>query len=252
MIKIGPASIGDGSILKEYKRLGFKAAEVEFVYSVYMNNNKAKEVGKLAKDLDIELSVHAPYYCNLASKDKETIEKTKKRILDSCERSHYLNAKYVVFHPGYYLEDKEKTFQIIKDGILEMQKIIKKNNWNVKLAPEVMGKKNVFGHFDEILRLVNETGCHFCMDFAHFHAREGRIDYKEVLDKIKHFDELHCHFSGIEFGDKGEKRHILTEEKELGKLINVLKEHKKKVIIINESPDPVQDSIRTLKILNEI
>jgi deoxyribonuclease-4 len=97
------------------------------------------------------------------------------------------------------------------------------------------------------LRLVQETGCSFCIDFAHILAREKKINYREIFKKFGKFKELHLHFSGIEYGEKGEKRHIVTGEKELKELIENLPKNKD-IVIINESPDPLGDSLKAISI----
>ena len=150
--------------------------------------------------------------------------------------------------------DKETTFQNIKNAILDMQKEKKKNNWKIKLAPETTGKVNVFGSVDEVLRLVKETGCSFCIDFAHILAREKKVNYQEILKKFSNYKELHIHFSGIEYSEKGERRHVKTKENELKALLENLKKYarNKKIVIINESPYLIEDSIKTLNLLKKI
>ncbi|MBU2633645.1 MAG: TIM barrel protein [Nanoarchaeota archaeon] len=249
MIKIGPAGLGPNSLegLQKIKELNLTAAEIEFTHSIYLSNSDAKKIGDLAKKLNISLSVHAPYYINLSSTDKEKIEASKKRILKSCERANYLNAKYVVFHPGFYQnQDKELVYQLIKKGILELQGKIK----NVKLAPETTGKHNVFGSLDEILRLVKETKCHFCIDFAHLYSRNnGKLNYNEIFKKIKHFKEIHAHFSGIEYNSKGEVRHEKVNINEFKKLLKAIPKNPN-ITIINESPYPLEDAVKMLKLIS--
>lgn len=253
-VRFGPAGIGGTKQaidnLKEYKEAGLSAAEVEFTYSVYIKKNEdAKKIGNEAKKFDIMLSIHAPYYVNLASEDKKKLEASKKRILNCCERGHYLGAKYIVFHPAYYgKKTKEECYEIVKKQIKEMQQVIKRKGWKVKLAPETTGKKSQFGDLDELLKLSRQTGCSLCVDFAHMLAREGRIDYKEVFEKLKHCGHIHSHFSGIEFTAKGERRHLVTSDAKLKELLNWVKKYKADITIINESPRPYQDSLKGLKI----
>jgi len=252
--KLGPAGLGSPAEkgLEEIHKAGLTACEVAFTYKVYMTNSEAKKIGELAKKLNIQLSIHAPYYINLNSKDKKKIEASKKRILQSCERGHYMNATCVVFHPGYYGSDTpEKTYENIKKTILELQNAIKKNKWKIKLAPETTGKVNVFGSINEILKLVNETKCSFCLDFAHIKARhQGKITYSEILNKFKKFKNIHAHFSGIVWGPKGEKYHKSTPLQELKELIKAIKKSKlNSITIINESPTPILDSIKTKKLI---
>lgn len=255
-IKFGPAGIGPVKtaieVLEHYHKLGLKACEIAFTYQVYIKPDEAEPIGKKAKELGIELSIHAPYYVNLNSKEKEKREATKKRILDCCKIGDILGASVVVFHPGYYTkkgkdeEDKEETFEMIKRGILEIKSEIKKHGWKINIAPETMGKVNVFGSVEEISRLVKETGCSFCLDFAHILAREKKVDYEKIKSLFPE-KEWHLHFSGIIYGDKGERSHRKTRKEEWEELLKNLPKNKE-IVAINESPDMVNDSVEGLKI----
>jgi len=255
MITFGPAGIGGLKEaifnLEKYGEFGLKACEIAFTYGVYIKTKEdAEKIGKRAKELGIKLSIHAPYWINLNSNEKEKVEGSKKRILDCCRVADWLGSKKVVFHCGYYGKmQPEETFQNIKKQILELMDEIKKNKWGVELCPEIMGKKNVFGSIEEISKLVNETHCSFCIDFAHTLARYGTYDM-ELLEKSFQQEKWHCHFSGIEYGEKGEKHHKLTSEEEIKKLIPLLPKNKE-IIIINESPSPVEDSILSIKVYNK-
>ncbi len=266
-IRIGPAGLGGvkeaAGNLEEYRKNGISACEIAFTYGVYIKEEKdAIEIGKKAKELGIKLSIHAPYWINLNSKEKKKIEESKKRILKCCEIGSFLEAYRIVFHPGYYgsslwkrdfgeKEIKEETYQNIKKAILEMQETIKKNKWHVELAPETTGKINVFGSVDEILKLTEETKCSFCIDFAHILAREKKVEYEGILKKFSKHKQLHIHFSGIEYGEKGERKHIKTKDESIKELLQNLKKYAedKDIVIINESPSCFEDSVRTLKFL---
>jgi len=254
-IKFGPAGLGGIkeaiSNLEIYHKFGLKACEIAFTRRVYIKNKQdAEKIGKYAKKLKIKLSIHALYWINLNSMDDEVIKRSKKRILKCLEVGTWLDAKVVVFHPGYYdKKNKEETYNNIKSRILEIQKEARKKKFTPKLAPETMGKINVFGGINEISQLVRDTGCDFCIDFAHILAREKRIDF-EKLKKLFPQKKWHCHFSGIEHGKKGEKYHKKTPASELKKLISNLPT-KKMITIINESPSPIEDSLLALRIYNK-
>ena len=256
MIRFGPAGLGGVkqaiSNLEKYRELGLEACEVAFTYGDYIKKQQAIEIGKHVKRLGIFLSIHAPYWINLNSKDKKKIKQSADRILKSCEIAHYLNARRVVFHAGYYCGiEKEKTFENIKKVILDLKKKIKIKKWAVEICPETTGKKNVFGSVEEISRLVKETRCGFCIDFAHVLARYKNYEF-DLIKKFFKNKKWQCHFSGIVYGEKGERHHKITSEKEWGKVLGFLKSIKKDVVIINESPDPVGDSLKGLKIWKNI
>ena len=256
---IGPGGIGSSPIanFKRFAAAGLGCAEVEFTHNIYMKNNKiAKEIGEAAKQYKIDLSVHCPYYINLISIDKMKIGASKKRIITSAERGHYLGAKYIIFHPGYYGKfTKEEAYEGIKEAIEDMQDFIKEKKWKVKLAPEVMGKDSSFGTLDELYDLHKDTGCAVCVDFAHLKAAyRGKIDFKHVFDTMKKFKfkPLTAHMSGIEWGPKGERRHTLTPAKEIKEVLYWIKKYNLDIRIINESPDTFGDAVKTLKIYNRM
>ncbi len=255
MIRIGPAGIGaKGIYLDEIAKAGLGAAEVEFTYGVKMSDDTAKEIGIRAKKLGIMLSVHAPYYINLASKDRQKIEASKKRIIESCKKAELLGAKYVVFHPGFYMgDDKEAVFQRIKKNILAILEEMKHKKYHTMLAPETTGKKSQFGSLSELLRLRKETKTAICVDFAHLKARNlGKIDYDEVFKSLSGIRHIHSHFSGIEWTDKGEKRHLPTPEKEIVVLEKAILKYNADITIINESPDQFNDAIKMARILSKL
>ena len=259
-IRFGPGGLGGAreavGNLEEFHRLGIGACEIEFTYGVYINESDAPAIKKAAEKLGIKLSIHAHYWINLNSEDKQKIEDSKTRILDCCKIGHLLGVENIVFHPGFYgKKEKEESYNIIKAGILELEEEIKRNKWKVRLCPETTGKLNVFGSVEEIKRLIKDTKCAFTIDFAHLLARSnGKMSYSEMFEDFKEFKDFHCHFSGIAYGDKGEKNHILTSNGEIEKLLKVLKEHDKgrEFVIINESPDPVGDSVKSLKVWEEM
>jgi len=255
-IIFGPSGLGPVadavSNLEMFNELGLKACEVAFVRQIYIKKDDALKIEKKAKELGIFLSVHAQYYVNLNSKEPEKIEASKKRILKCCEAAHYLGAKRVIFHPGFYSDMKsEEAREIIKDGILEMMAVVKKNKWDVELCPEVMGKINVFGSIEEVSWLVKETGCGCCIDIAHILARYGKYEFEEMKKSFPQ-KNWHVHFSGIEYGDKGERNHKITPKEEWKKVLGFLKNLKKDVVIICESPDGVGDSVVGKKILEKL
>ncbi len=255
MIKIGPAGSGGLGNLKGIRkaaRMKLDCMEVEFTYGVRMSVEDARQAGALAKAKGISLSVHAPYYINLASDEKEKIEASKKRILDSCHRAHTLGAQNVVFHAGFYqTKTAGQTYALVKKAIVEIQDKIAKNQWKVKLCAETTGKPSQFGSVDELLKLMKETGCGICVDFAHLYAREqGNVNYATILKKLP--KKFHAHFSGIEYGPKGERQHLKTTKKFFEPLARELIKQKVDVTLINESPQPYKDAAMMKRVVSAL
>ena len=89
------------------------------------------------------------------------------------------------------------------------------------------------------------------IDFAHLFARQGGIiDFKEVLDKVKHFHHLHCHFSGINYSMVGlnqgnEKSHapIKVNKPDFHELAKEIVKRNLDITIICESPLIEEDAL---------
>jgi deoxyribonuclease IV len=224
IIKLGPSGVPlscesktsmDG--VKKVAELGLTAMEVPFTHGVRMSLESAKAFGELAKELGVEISIHAPYYINLASEDEKIIDASKKRIVDSLARGVTMNATVVVAHAGFYGKDKGKSKKMILDACREIDGIISDSRWNIQFGLETMGKQTSFGTLDEIIALCNGLK-HTVpyLDAAHIYARNGgMVDYKEVLGKMEglKLGKIHSHFSGIKYslvgiGRGNEKNHL--------------------------------------------
>jgi deoxyribonuclease IV len=255
VIRVGPAGSGGMGNLKGVDRvagLGMDCMEVEFTYGVRMDIKTAKAVGALAREKGVMLSVHAPYYINLASEEKDKLAASKQRIIDSCQRAHYMGARNVTFHAGFYqTRTAEQTYERIKKAIAGLQKQIARRKWQVVLCPEVTGKPSQFGSLEELLGLKKETGCGITVDFSHLYARhQGDIDYGRILKKLP--KKFHAHFSGIEYGPKGEKKHIRPTEEFFEPLARELVKRNPDISIISESPKPYEDAMMMKKVIKEI
>lgn len=256
MIWLGPAGIPTVSKerstlagLKTVSGLRLNAMEIEFVRRVGMNNEAAKEVGELAEKLNIRLSIHCPYFVNLCSQEKEKLEASKKRILDSVERAYHMGANIVVFHPGYYQKlTTEQAFEAVKMACKDLIGLMESNGIkNVRLGLETTGKKGQFGTLDEILEINKKLEqCEPVVDFAHIFARNnGRIDYKEILEKVRKLKHLHTHFSGVAFTENGERHHMMINSNRppFEPLAQEILRRKLDITLICESPVLEQDAL---------
>lgn len=255
MIRLGPAgSEGLGNIkgIIYTKKIGGKAYEVEFTHGIRIREEEAKKIRELGKEYDITISVHAPYFINLISNEKEKRVNSKKRILKSCYYGDIMGAKWIVFHPGFYGKmKKEEAYEEMKKEMGEIADKIREMGLKCNLAPETTGKISQWGDLDETLKIAKELKIGVCIDFAHLKARwGGKIDYKKVVSKLP--NTFHSHFSGIEYGPKGEKRHIRVDIKEFEKLIKTILDSEKNITMINESPYIFEDLKKMLKKLKEI
>lgn len=226
-VRFGPAGVpiqceGSSTIegVRCCKELGLTAMEMEFVRGVRMNDAHAKEVKKAAKELDIALSSHAPYYVNLCTQDKQKIKNTKRHILQAARATFLAGGSITVFHPGYYQKQTpEEAYKAAKRVLKEIEAELKQEGIKIRLGAETVGKRSAFGGLDENIRLSQELGMvEPCIDFAHLHARgDFRIknadDYRAIFNRLEkelgsYVKRFHCHFSEIEYSEKGERNHL--------------------------------------------
>ncbi|ODS34447.1 MAG: endonuclease [Candidatus Scalindua rubra] len=253
------SSLDDSSIegIKQVKKLGLNCMELEFVQGVRVKEKMALEITKAAKEKGIILSVHAPYFINFNSPEKRKVDASKHRLLQSARIGHLCGAISVAFHPGFYM-GKEKTvvYKIIKKEIQQVIEILKGEGNSIFIRPEVTGKMSSFGGLGEVLRLNRDIENVLpCVDFAHLHARTGKYNsYEEfcrvlrlIEDKLGKaaLQEMHIHVAGIQYGPKGERRHLNLGESDLNHsdLLRALKDFDVKGIIICESPNLEEDAL---------
>jgi deoxyribonuclease-4 len=249
--------------IRKTAEMGLDAMQIAFTHSIYMNLKEAEEAGKVAKEVDVELTVHAPYYINLASEKPKIIKDSKKRILDSLHRGEKMGAKVVVVHGGYYGKDKENGIKMISDACKEISGNIEKNGWDVKLGLETMGKQKSFGTLDEIIEISKRIKNVIpYLDVAHIYAGNGgKIDYKEIFDKLKvlKMKKYNSHFSGIKYslvgiGRGNEKKHVPVSESgpDLKGLAEEILKRKISITLISESPLLEHDAIVMKKIFEKL
>lgn len=246
--------------IKQVKHLGLGAMELEFVRSVNIGEEKAKEVKKTAEEQEIVLTCHAPYYINLNAAEKTKVNASIKRIIDSARALHLCGGWSVCFHPGFYMQmEKEKVYETIKKNLKELMKQLKNEGVNIWIRPETTGRATAFGDIYELIQLSSEIENVLpCIDFAHLHARScGKFNTKEEFEQVlstverklgkKALENMHIHLAGINYGDKGELNHLNLKDSDMNykDLLKAWKDFKIKGIIISESPNIEQDSLLT-------
>lgn len=264
MLFVGPAGYPPGSkggaqAVDKVRELGLNALEVQFGRSVNLTEERAREMGARALEAGVALSAHAPYYINFNS-SPETVEKSREWLLRSLRAAHHLGGRIVVVHAASYMgATPEGTTRRVVDGLAVCRRIADEEGLRPVIGLETMGKTGSWGTLDEIAAVMREVpGVEPVPDFGHLHARgrgclRSAADFQAVLNKYldMHPGRLHCHFSCIEYSDKGEKRHLLleTRDPDFEHLAPLLRAVQRDVTIISETPQPSEDAVRMLRML---
>jgi deoxyribonuclease-4 len=243
--------------IRRIAELGLGCMEIEFVQGVRMGEAAARLVAETAAREGVKLSAHGPYFINLNAREPDKITASQGRILQTARIAAICGAESIIFHAAYYLGDPpEKTYSAVKKYLGEVMSQLKRENNRVWVKLEVMGKPSQFGTIDEVLRLCTELeGVGIGMDFAHWHARSGRVnsypEFTSVLQQIgqrlgdQALNNMHIHVSGIAYGERGERKHLNLPESDFkyAELLKAFKDYDVKGIVICESPNLEEDAL---------
>lgn len=234
--KFGPAGNSD-SFSAKYKStvqapgfleaMGLDHYEYQCGRGVKVTDKTAFALRDKAREHNITLSLHAPYFISLSSVEKEKRDKSIDYILQSCDAVSRLGGNRIVIHSGSCSKmSREEALELAKDTLTRARKAAVEQGFeNVIFCPETMGKVNQLGNLTEVLELCKLDESFLpCIDFGHLNAREfgyikGKAEYEKMLDEVLNAigsDRLkifHSHFSKIMFTDPGgEKKHLTFED----------------------------------------
>ncbi len=245
-----------GAIIR-MRELKLGALELGWVRSVRVSEQTCKDIKSTGEQENIAISVHAPYFINLNA-DKQEWPKSRQRLMDAAHYGYLAGATDVIFHPGSYFKQPAEfvlplAIQRLQGCLDELQAA---DNL-VTLRPETMGKSAMLGSLEDTLAMSKEISNVLpCLDFAHLHARPGDgslntyEEWAKVLETYAKYlgaealQSLHIHMSGIEYGDKGEKKHLPIEEADidLRAILKALKDFNCRGRILCESPVMEEDA----------
>ncbi|GIU68827.1 MAG: hypothetical protein KatS3mg002_0063 [Candidatus Woesearchaeota archaeon] len=244
--------------ISEVRKLGLEAMELEFVHSVNLNPVTARLSNDSRIKNDVVLTAHGSYYINLNAQEKNKLSASISRILHAAYIARQAGAWSLVFHAAYYLKDSpSKVYDRVYEALKTITEELRENDNNIWIRPETTGKATQFGDLKEIISLSQELDQVMpCVDFAHLHARNGGgnnslEEFRKILSEIEKglgregLDNMHIHMSGINYGDKGEKNHLILKESDFKyvDLMRALKEFKAKGVVISESPNIEDDAL---------
>ncbi|MFA4931211.1 MAG: TIM barrel protein [Patescibacteria group bacterium] len=246
--------------LERLSELGLNHMEVEWVHGVRLSEEKAREIGSKAQELNISLTAHGPYYINLNAIEPDKRKASRQRIIDSCRLGQMAGVRSVCFHAAFYLgQEPTQVFDRVLTEMLQIEdELAKEGIDKIWLAPELTGKPTQFGDLEELIMLaktLNRT--RLCIDFAHYFARyagkrNSKDEFRRVVDRVRKelgievVNNMHIHYSGIEYSAKGERHHLDLDESHFNwkGLLEVLAEEKVGGYMVCEGPHLEYDALK--------
>ncbi len=246
---------------------GLDLFEYSFGQGYRMSSEKAESIGRAFADFGIEMSVHAPYFINFANPDPIMYEKSLGYVKTGIKFLKAFGAKRFIFHSGSCgKESREKAIALMTERFKEFMPLFEKElGENMFLCPETMGKQMQIGTWKEIIDLCTISPKLLpTFDFGHINAlTQGTLKSKEDFQRIfdysfeklgeKRTKNAHIHFSKIQYGSKGEIRHLTFEDQIYGPnfepLCEVLVENDMSCHVICESNGTMaEDSVKMKEI----
>ena len=238
-IKFGPAGNAQSFAEAGFKatvdaprwlhEMGLNAYEYQCGRGVNIGEETARKIAAQAALHDIAMSLHAPYYINLSNRDEERVQKNIGYVLASCQAATWLGADRIVVHTGGVgKQSRTKAFENTKENVRDILNAVEQAGYTTTICLETMGKQSVIGSAKEIFELVAlDDRLLPCIDFGHLNARTcGKCsteeEFAQVLDLMENTigteraRVFHSHFSHIEYGPKGEVRHLTFADKQYG------------------------------------
>ncbi|MDD1744132.1 MAG: TIM barrel protein, partial [Methanomassiliicoccales archaeon] len=155
------------------------------------NYKELEALGKMGRELDVELSMHTPYYMDLTS-NTELTRKSMDSIRWAGLMTNQMGGVTVTTHIGLYGKlSKRKAKEIVEENVKDVVSWWRQNKIKPQLGLEISGRQEVWGSLDEILELCDTVdGPVPVINFAHYHARENGLlrsaaDFADLLERTK-------------------------------------------------------------------
>lgn len=278
MIRIGPSGNSDAFYASGRKHtyqegeflhsLGLNAFEYSFGRGVSMSDETAEKIRSEFAKYGITLSVHAPYYTNFANPDPEMIAKSIGYVKQSVAACNKMGGERVVFHPAACGKaTRAEAVAETKLNLARLAESCKDIPFAFKLCAETMGKNNQIGTVEEVVDFCMIDAMFYpCFDFGHINAYthgglKTKDDYRRILDYtidklgFEKASAMHVHFSKIQYGDKGEIRHLTFADDKYGPeyapLGELFEEYKMSPYIVCESNGTMSDDALIIKNLHK-
>lgn len=279
MALFGPAGLADSFKTKGYKKsiqvadylseFDLTAFEYQAGRGVKIGTDRAKQLGSVLADKNIQVSIHAPYFISMSSLEEEKRLNSVNYILQSAAALDAMGGRRIIFHSGSCgkITRQEALAKAMDTMGLIVQAMDDNGFGHMTLCPETMGKVNQLGSLDEVLALCSvDKRILPCIDFGHLNARDGGIikgkdDYLRIIDRIAEklkddrFMYFHSHFSKIEYTTGGEKRHLTFRDNvwgpEFEPLMDVVYENNLSPVFICESAGTQTEDAQTMKLYHE-
>ena len=222
----------------DFVQLNARMALPEFYDDIYASI-KEKMIG-------IRAVIHAPFYLppnylGLNTSNKDELENNLKKLEFSQKCADLLKSDIIVVHPG--IGDDEEH---INETIRQFQKMNDSRVTVENLPYDPLGYLMHGARVENIKRIVEETNCKFCFDFAHSVCAANSLKRDDIYGDFKQFCSLKpdiYHLSDGDFSTNFDAHlHLGLGNYDIEKFIKEFTNEDSRIILETFNPEPTVDS----------
>ncbi len=243
--------------IRRVRELGLDHLEMAWVHTIRMSDEAADRIAASARECDVTLTAHAPYYVNLCGEDV-IVGRSLARLEETGRLASRCGAGSFCFHAGFYgALSPARANARVRGGLKRLVTTLKRARSTADVRTELTGKPSQLGSLDEVLGWCRAVpGVWPCVDFSHRYAREqGKHNtYEEFAATLAAIgsvlgrgalERLHVHVSGIQYGPRGERRHepLARTAFRWRQLLRALKDLRVSGWVVCESPAMEDDAL---------
>ncbi len=184
----------------------------ELFWSMARDYKELSLARDVAKELDVKISLHTPYYVDFCNEERMTVDSIQHTIWGGVIADS-LDSQYLITHLGLSSGTRKKNLEKTAASLKHIADKLSALKIKPKLCIENSGKSEVFGGEDEIDFLLSKVkNISSITNISHIYSSKKTVpteqdEFAEIIETTKKKKRpLYFEFSGVEFLDQNEYR----------------------------------------------
>ncbi len=185
----------------------------ELFWNMARNYDDLDDGGNLARELDVRLSMHAPYYMDLLNQD-EMGDRSYNHLKWTLMIGKAMKARRVITHTGFYRGSKKDSLKRAVEVYQDISTRYSPENGYPFIGVETSGKTEIFGTVPDLMGLAKKIkNIEPILNFPHVHSLTGGSlieikDFDAVISEFRKYSkiDLYTEFAGVEYEGNNETK----------------------------------------------
>jgi deoxyribonuclease-4 len=185
----------------------------ELFWNMARNFDDLTDGGNLARELDVRLSMHAPYYMDLLNPE-EMGERSYNHLKWTLMIGRAMKAGRVITHTGFYHGNKKESLKKAVEVYEEISTKYSHDAGYPYIGVESSGKTEIFGTVPDLMSLSKKVkNIEPILNFPHVHSITGGSlieikDFDAVISEFKKYSktDIYTEFAGVEYEGNNETK----------------------------------------------